>query len=246
MPIEFRCSGCSKLLRTPDESVGKQARCPHCGAVVDVPSTAPGGPGAGTSGPDPFSPQPTPVDSVFGTSNPFSDNPYVSPPSPAVGSFPPVGSSRGRGMVVHVPVVAVLMMVQGGLELLMGIGLVAMGGIIPVMMRMDEAQGGGDGPPPEMVGWIMLGVYGGLGLLTLVAAGLHIFAGLRNYRFRRRTLGIVALAGGMVTVFTCYCAPTSIALGVYGLITYLNYEVGQAFLMGEGGKNREEILAAFR
>ena len=149
-------------------------------------------------------------------------------------------------MVRHVPVVAVLMMVQGGLELLMGLGLVAMGGFLPVMMRMDEMQGGADGPPPEMIGWMMLGIYGGLGLLALVAAGLHLFAGLRNYRFRSRTLGLVALAGGMVTVFTCYCAPTSIALGVYGLVTYLNPEVGQAFAMGQAGKNRNEIQATFR
>ncbi len=47
-------------------------------------------------------------------------------------------------------------------------------------------------------------------------------------------------------MFTCYCAPTAIALGVYGLITYLNYEVAQAFVMGEAGRTREEILAAFR
>jgi hypothetical protein len=240
MPIEFRCSGCSKLLRTPDESAGKQARCPHCGAIVDVPAASAGDLAAGAPSPDPFSPQPASPASPFGQTNPFSDNPYAAPASAAAGRAP------GRGMVGHVPVVAVLMMVQGGLELLMGVGLVAMGGLGPVLMRMDQGQGGADAPPPEMVGWIMLAVYGGLGLLTLAAAGLHLFAGLRNYRFRSRTLGIVALAGGMVTVFTCYCAPTSIALGVYGLITYLNYEVSQAFVMGDAGKTREEILAAFR
>ncbi|MBI2479840.1 MAG: hypothetical protein HYV60_14760 [Planctomycetia bacterium] len=37
MLIEFRCTGCSKLLRTPDESAGKKAKCPQCGAIVDVP-----------------------------------------------------------------------------------------------------------------------------------------------------------------------------------------------------------------
>ena len=38
MPIEFRCSQCQKLLRTPDESIGKQARCPLCGTVQPVPN----------------------------------------------------------------------------------------------------------------------------------------------------------------------------------------------------------------
>jgi phage FluMu protein Com len=37
MPIEFRCPGCFKLLRTPDESAGKRAKCPQCGTISDVP-----------------------------------------------------------------------------------------------------------------------------------------------------------------------------------------------------------------
>ena len=38
MPIEFSCPGCSKVLRTPDTSAGKQAKCPQCGTVVTIPS----------------------------------------------------------------------------------------------------------------------------------------------------------------------------------------------------------------
>ncbi len=37
MPIEFRCPQCQKLLRTPDDTAGKNARCPECEAVVAVP-----------------------------------------------------------------------------------------------------------------------------------------------------------------------------------------------------------------
>jgi hypothetical protein len=195
-----------------------------------------------TANPPPVDPQ---GNNPFGENNPFSDSPYAVPPSDP-GSFPPVGRAPTRSMVSHVPVVAILMMVQGGLELLMGLGLVAMGGIFPVLMRMGELRDGGEGPPPEMVGWMMLAIYGGLGVLTLVAAGLHLFAGLRNYRFRSRTLGLVALSGGLVTVFTCYCAPTSVALAVYGLVTYLNPDVSHAFALGEAGRKRNEILATFR
>lgn len=43
MPIEFPCSQCGKSLRTPDESAGKQAKCPDCGAIQTVPT----GSGAG-------------------------------------------------------------------------------------------------------------------------------------------------------------------------------------------------------
>ncbi len=91
MPIEFRCESCSKLLRTPDESAGKKAKCPQCGTIVDVP--AGGGDQAGASAP-PETPSaqsssPTP-ESLANDSNPFgasapsvsvpdSDNPYASP-----------------------------------------------------------------------------------------------------------------------------------------------------------------------
>ncbi len=59
MPIEFPCPGCQRTLRTPDGSVGKQARCPECGTIQVVPrpqgmpdAAAPSGQeaGGGTSG----------------------------------------------------------------------------------------------------------------------------------------------------------------------------------------------------
>jgi len=37
MPIEFRCHQCQKLLRTKDDTAGKQAKCPQCGTVLTVP-----------------------------------------------------------------------------------------------------------------------------------------------------------------------------------------------------------------
>jgi len=37
MPIEFNCTECGSLLRTPDNTAGQQAKCPQCGAVVGIP-----------------------------------------------------------------------------------------------------------------------------------------------------------------------------------------------------------------
>ena len=37
MPIEFECAECHKSLRVPDEAGGKQARCPDCGTIQQVP-----------------------------------------------------------------------------------------------------------------------------------------------------------------------------------------------------------------
>jgi len=46
MAIEFRCGPCGRLLRTGDDTAGKQAQCPECGALTRVP--APAQPAAGS------------------------------------------------------------------------------------------------------------------------------------------------------------------------------------------------------
>ncbi len=38
MTIEFRCQSCDKLLRTPEGSQGKQAKCPQCGSLMEIPA----------------------------------------------------------------------------------------------------------------------------------------------------------------------------------------------------------------
>jgi phage FluMu protein Com len=40
MPIEFRCTQCDRLLRTPDGTSGKDAKCPQCGALVRIPEAS--------------------------------------------------------------------------------------------------------------------------------------------------------------------------------------------------------------
>ncbi|MEX2187176.1 MAG: hypothetical protein WD875_10295 [Pirellulales bacterium] len=40
MPIEFACTQCGKQLRTPDETAGRQAKCPQCGAIMQIPHFA--------------------------------------------------------------------------------------------------------------------------------------------------------------------------------------------------------------
>ncbi len=60
-------------------------------------------------------------DTPFSEDNPFSDNPYASPdlqsgqPEPG-GPMPPYVPPPSRGMVRHVPIVAILMIIQGALE----------------------------------------------------------------------------------------------------------------------------------
>ncbi len=44
MPIEFRCTQCNRLLRTPDGTSGRDAKCPECGTIVKIPAPAPEAP----------------------------------------------------------------------------------------------------------------------------------------------------------------------------------------------------------
>jgi uncharacterized membrane protein/DNA-directed RNA polymerase subunit RPC12/RpoP len=101
MPIEFRCTQCSKLLQTPDETAGKHAKCPVCGSIVLIPtpglaSPGPAAGGVGEGAPpippgdtsSPFAPGPQPP------SGPEAINPYQSPT--AFGPMPQAPAPPGE------------------------------------------------------------------------------------------------------------------------------------------------------
>jgi hypothetical protein len=112
MTIEFRCPSCNQQLRVPDESAGKNARCPKCQAIVPVPVGGPSamGPAAPFGGPAPGGPFPssvptpassTPPASPFGQlgapqappnapfGNPSATNPFAAAPGSPQGGFQP-------------------------------------------------------------------------------------------------------------------------------------------------------------
>lgn len=152
--------------------------------------------------------------------------------------------SAGLGMVSQIRVVAILNCVQGGLELLMGALLVTMAFMVPFIFSMQPPGANAGGPPPEVQS-VMSGTYGVMGGAVLIAGLLRLYAGIQNFRFRGRVLGIISFSVGLFSMLGCYCAPTSIAVFVYGLIVYLNPAVKAAFEMGGQGMNGDQILAAF-
>ncbi len=100
MPIEFRCVRCNKLLRTGDDTAGKQAKCPECGTVMPIPM-----PGAGPSPPYEPMGRLEAVGSPFGSAAaavpPDSMNPYQSPAGLEAGplAFAPAGQIRPTRIV---------------------------------------------------------------------------------------------------------------------------------------------------
>ncbi len=75
MPIEFQCPTCRKLLRVPDAAAGKQAKCPECGAIANVPSQS----AAPNDDAGPSSPSENPFDAAT--------NPYAAPGVPPASEF---------------------------------------------------------------------------------------------------------------------------------------------------------------
>jgi hypothetical protein len=127
-------------------------------------------------------------------------------------------TQSGRGMVGHVRVVAVLLIVQGVFEILFAFFFLA---FLAATMLI---------PDPDLASLRPVSVLMAVVSVPALACGvLRMVAGYFNFRFRRRGLGLVGLGAGLVTVMTFYCAATSIALAVYGLIVYLNEAVVAAF-----------------
>jgi hypothetical protein len=140
----------------------------------------------------------------------------------------------GRGLVGHVPIVAMLMIGLGVLE-----GALA---LLFVMFALVSSVL----PPESGANPVMLAIlYSGLAVFTLSCAVIRLLAGLSVLRFRRRKLGLAALGLGLLTVFTGLCAPTAIGLAVYGLIVLFNDPVIAAFELGEAGQTADQIQAAF-
>ncbi|MBX7164762.1 MAG: hypothetical protein K1X74_00315 [Pirellulales bacterium] len=88
MSIEFRCTSCNKLLRTGDDTAGRQVKCPVCGTALTIPQPAndlgnlPNEPNAGP-------PPPPPPGPGLGGENPYQ--------SPMTGGVLPQRGGGGMG-----------------------------------------------------------------------------------------------------------------------------------------------------
>ena len=177
-------------------------------------------------------------------------NPYEATPDQQLVASPKALPPRQPpGLVGHIRVVAILMLVQGVLELLMAIYYVIFGILFggmfgEAMMEHPDFQRG-QAPPPEFMSAIMMGVPIVMGLVGFVVGVLHVYAGYRNFLFQNRTLGIIALVGGLASIMTIYCCPTSFMLFIYGAIVYLNESVAKAFAMAAQGYPADAILFTF-
>ena len=141
----------------------------------------------------------------------------------------------------QIPILGIMTIVQGALILMMGIAVIGYGIFFAVILQMDNANMPPNGPPVAIIAAVGIGV----GLLLLTIAALHIIGGIRNLKYRGRNLTIIAWVLGLLASFTCYCAPTSVGLAIWGLIVFLNPATASAFKMGEKGMGSREIENQF-
>ncbi len=162
-------------------------------------------------------------------------------------AFGPAAAAGASNWVKQVRIFAVLNAVQGILEVLAGLMAAGAGVFFPFLAQMKEfkeAQGAEEVPPEQM--FLVIGIiYIAIGVVLLASGILRIVAGFQNYRYKGRVLGIVSIVVGIAPVFTCYCAPTAIALLVFGLLIFLDHAVIAAFQMAREGRSVSQILAAF-
>ncbi len=172
------------------------------------------------------------------------DNPYQSPanddPAPLEilsdeeATFDP----RTIGKAKYVPWVAILLLIHGALMFLAAIALIV---VITIMVpnitqqieKQQEAQRQQNPNGPQLTkegtATMLYAMYGSVAAIVSVIGIIDIYAGIRNYGYHNRTLGIITLVLNMGSILTCWCAPLSIALMIFGMIIYLSPESDRAF-----------------
>jgi len=223
MPIEFRCGGCGRLLRTADDSAGKQAKCPECGTVMEVP---PGGSAASGGG---YGEPPGPGPEQAAPGSPFASTPLpaVDPENPyqasGVYSLGPGLTTEGQQLAAgRVEGPAVGLMITAGLSavfilLAIVMNLLSIAGVRPFAQPHDEL--------PMLIS-------GGVGLVTnlfSLAVAAVIFFGAQKMK-NLQSYGF-AVAAAVVAMVPCLspCCLLGLPIGIWALVVLTDPYVKTAF-----------------
>lgn len=234
MPIEFNCSACSKLLRVPEGSAGKKAKCPGCQTVLQIPySPAQTNIFDEAGAMDDEIPElEPPIDRV---ADPFSSEaPFGQPPSNNPFESPGMASSyqstsRRAERSGWVTSVAVINFVFGGLQILCG-GFILIGAsFIAKAAQQDPNLGAEEGA-------IIAGVILALAILSFALGGASILAGFgiikRSQWGRILTLvlgGISMLFGVINLIGFNPIALLNFGYGIYVFVVLINSQYAAEF-----------------
>jgi hypothetical protein len=133
------------------------------------------------------------------------------------------------------------MIINGCLVALMGMLYTIMGPAMFAMMEMDKQNVRQD---DKIVLGVMSGVYLGCGAVLLAIGVMHVISGIMALRYKGRVFAIVTLFTNIITLLTCYCAITGIAVLIFGLIVFFNSEVTETFRLVAKGMSVDDAVEA--
>jgi phage FluMu protein Com len=219
MPIQFRCSKCGKLLRTGDDTAGRQAQCPECGTISTVPSSAPP-PGSAV-------PPPVPLEgsTPFASGSPFAEaagaeSPYRLPDSLVNQSLQgPLDLDAAQR--VSGPAMALL--VTGIINLLAHLAFGGLYAVVIVMALNGKIEGQ---KPAEMVlgGGIMIALaLFGVVMDIIVLMGAVKMKNLGSYSF--------AMASAIIAMIPFFspCCILGLPFGIWAIVVLGDSSVKAAF-----------------
>jgi hypothetical protein len=217
MSIEFHCSRCGRLLRTGDDTMGRLAQCPQCGAQTQVPIPETSGsassvpPASGGGSFDARAQQP--ADSTG------YQAPYQATAGQALGQVAQVNQQyaldRVSGPAVSLIVTAVLGLVTGVLGLVINILQI---GVIAAAAPRHAAM-------PAMFSAPVYIVFGSIGIIMsiVVLMGAIKMKGLENYG--------LAMAASIIAIVPCTspCCFLGLPFGIWALVVLCDPLVKASF-----------------
>jgi hypothetical protein len=222
MAIDFRCPQCNHLLRTEDNTAGKQAQCPRCGAVSVVPLAAASAGASAPSGPpatgDPF------AQAAGGGLPPHAANPYQSPHGSQYAILPgeadPLAARR-----VSAPATA--LMVMAILGALGNLVIAAMYGVILGMAMAGHVNKVANGQNPQqlVLGSVMIEIMAVGGLI----ANVVLFLGARKmYKLQSYPFAMIAAVLALIPALSPCCV-LGVPFGIWAMVVLCNSSVKAAF-----------------
>lgn len=235
MSIEFRCSQCQRLLRTGDDTAGKQAQCPECGAITTIPSVAAAGfesvpaeplshEGATPEAADSPAPQPLPNEPA---GRPYPQgggydprfNPYGVDPQ-TVEAERAHAASRVTGPAIALMVLGVFGIVIYAASLIK-LGVLGLDAVMPAELRkMPEVAAM---PQESLVAGFVLGVS-----FSLVVNILLLLGGLSMKNLGSYAMAMVGVIIGLVPCMSP-CCPLPLPFAIWALVVMCDPTVRRAF-----------------
>jgi DNA-directed RNA polymerase subunit RPC12/RpoP len=211
MPIEFRCSQCGKLLRTGDETAGREAQCPECGALSRIPT--------GTGSAQALPPSASPGSDAF-----------ASTPAGSTDSGQPFGTAYQNSFLPADPFAAARVSAPATALIITGV-LGVVGQVVGVVVNLIQITVGAGlaGPGREVVPAMFgAGVYAVVGVFGIALCVLVVVGAMKMKRLESYSL---AMAAAVLSVVPCTspCCLLGVPFGIWALIMLNDSSVKAAF-----------------